>query len=72
MITETDRLALLQWLRETEDEEAISKVQKIRNNSRFLNSESNRVLDTRIQRFNSCETKFSSWEEVKSRIQAAS
>ena len=71
MITEAERLVLLQWLIETEDEDAISEVQKIKENSSFRESACNRVLDNRIKRFNYGETKFSSWKEVKSRIQGA-
>ncbi len=70
MITEAERLVLLQWLIETEDEEAISEVQKIRTNSGHLTNEQDSILEARLKRFAEGKTKFSSWGEVKNRIQS--
>lgn len=70
MITETDRLSIIQWLIETSDEKAISKIKEIRNKSVSLTEAQYSVLAKRLERLGRGETKFSSWDDVKKRIQS--
>lgn len=70
MITETERLSLIQWLIGTKDENAISKIKEIKDESETLTEQQQKVLAKRLERYRSGKTMFSSWDEVKSRIQS--
>jgi len=70
MITKSERLLLVQWLIETNDEEAISRVKKIKDESAVLTEAQEAVLSQRIKRYRAGEMKFSSWTDVKNRIKA--
>ncbi|MFA6058267.1 MAG: addiction module protein [Taibaiella sp.] len=70
MITETERLSLIQWLIETKDENAISKIKEIKNESASLTEAQQMVLAKRLERYRNGETKFSSWDDVKKRIRS--
>jgi putative addiction module component (TIGR02574 family) len=70
MISETDRLSLIQWLIGTKDENAISKIKEIKDESETLTEQQQKVLAKRLERYRNGKTMFSSWDEVKSRIQS--
>jgi putative addiction module component (TIGR02574 family) len=70
MISERERLSLIQWLIETKDEQAISKIKEIKNESASLTEAQQKILDKRLERYRNGETKFSSWEDVKKRIRS--
>ncbi|KAA5536350.1 addiction module protein [Taibaiella lutea] len=68
MIIENEKLSIIQWIIETEDEEIISQINAIKNNHLSLTEEQKKVLSNRLKRYTEGSMQFRSWEEVKAKI----
>jgi len=62
------KLDLIHWLIETTDTEALKKVQEIRYSSSDLTAAQEAILEERMEKYETGQMKFSSWEEAKARI----
>ncbi len=70
MESEAIKLDLIHWLSETNDLNALKKIQKIRHSSLGLSPEQEAILEQRMGKYESGLMKFSSWDDVKKRVTA--
>ena len=69
MDSEEIKLDLIHWLIETDDAEAVKKIQAIRSSSSSgLTPEQEMILDERMEKYEKGLMSFSSWNDAKSRI----
>lgn len=65
------KIDLIHWLTELEDKPTLKLLQGLKNRQQVdfeLNSEQKKELDSRLEKYDNNEMKFSSWEEAKKRI----
>lgn len=65
------KIDLIHWLSELEDMSVLEQIQSLKEeqeNSFQLNAEQGEELESRLERYEKGEMRFSSWEAVKKRI----
>lgn len=65
------KIELIHWLTELEDKSVLEQIQvlKDKQESSFeLNAEQRKELDSRLEKYENGEMKFSTWDTVKNRI----
>jgi len=71
MDVQSVKIDLIRWLTELEDKSVLEQIQglKEKQESSFeLNAEQGKELDSRLEKYENGEMKFSSWDTVKNRI----
>lgn len=68
MATAHEKLSIIQWIMETEDEAIIAEINAIRNDHIALAKEQKEVLNHRLKRYTEGNMEFSLWKDVKARI----
>jgi hypothetical protein len=68
MMIENEKLSIIQWIIETEDEEIISQINAIKNNHLSLTLEQRKVLGKRLKRYSEGSMQFRSWKDAKAKI----
>ncbi len=65
------KIDLIHWLTELEDKPTLKKLQGLKEEQEItfeLSAEQKKELDSRLEKYEKGEMKFSSWETVKERI----
>lgn len=64
----TTKIKLIHWLTELEDQSVLEKIIDVQEATVTLTNEQKEELDRRLDSYEAGNMKFSSWDDVKSRI----